>query len=112
MLQSFGPQEAAATSKFCAMVDSFFDCLNVRSLREHERKRKPFLAPYRSTDDERYVNMLKIIQSLITFYEQKFLSEVSGGVCIGVGGGGWQENTFSNLDFLLKINEEEYTGTL
>lgn len=47
--------------------------------------------------------MLKIIQSLIAFYEQKFLSEVSGGVCIGVGGGGgWQENTFSNLDFFVK----------
>lgn len=59
VLQSFGPQEAAATSKFCAMVDSFFDCLNVRSLREHETKRKPFLVPYRSTDDERYVNIVK-----------------------------------------------------
>ena len=31
MLKYFGPAEAAATSKFCEMVDSFFDCLNVRS---------------------------------------------------------------------------------
>jgi len=45
VLQTFGPQEEAATSKFCAMVDSFFDCLNVRSLREH--------------NDERYVNIVK-----------------------------------------------------
>lgn len=59
VLQSFGPQEAAATSKFCAMVDSSFDCLNVRSLREHERKRKPFLAPYMSTDNERYLKIVK-----------------------------------------------------
>lgn len=102
VLQSFGPQEAAATSKFCAMVDSFFDCLNVRSLREHERKRKPFLAPYRSTDDERYVNMLKLIQSLITFYEQKFLSEVSGGVCIGVGGGRVAGKHFLKSRFFVK----------
>lgn len=58
-LQSFGSQEAAATSKFCALVDSFFDCLDVRSLREHEKKEKPFLAPYRSTDDERYVSIVK-----------------------------------------------------
>ena len=55
VLQSFGAQESAATAKLCYMIDSFFDCLNVRSLREHQKKRKPFLAPYRSTDDERYV---------------------------------------------------------
>ena len=53
VLQSFGLQDVAGTSTFCAMIDSFFDCLNVRSLREDERKRKPFLAPYRSIADER-----------------------------------------------------------
>jgi len=36
------------------MIDSFFGCLNVRSLTEHQEKRKPFLAPFRSTDDERF----------------------------------------------------------
>ena len=55
VLKSFGPQESAATAKLCYMIDSFFDCLNVRSLTEHKKKRKPFLAPYRSTDDKRYV---------------------------------------------------------
>ena len=55
VLQSFGPPEAAATAKFCKMVDGFFDCLNVRSTKEHERKRKPFLAPYTSLNDERFV---------------------------------------------------------
>lgn len=37
VLKSFGPPEAAATSKFCEMVDGFFDCLNVRSTTEYER---------------------------------------------------------------------------
>ena len=35
------------------MMDAFFDCLNVRSTTEYQKKRKPFLAPYRSDDDER-----------------------------------------------------------
>ena len=54
VLKTFGPPEAAATAKLCEMIDGFFDCLNVRSTTEHQRKRKPFLAPYTSVDDERY----------------------------------------------------------
>lgn len=56
VLKAFGPPEARATAKLCEMVDGFFDCLNVRSTTEHIRKRKPFLAPYRSVQDERLVN--------------------------------------------------------
>ena len=51
VLRSFGPPEAAGTAKLCEMVDSFFDC--VRSRTELIRKRKPFLAPYTSLQDER-----------------------------------------------------------
>lgn len=54
VLKEFGPPEAAATAKLCEMVDGFFDCLNVRSTTENQRKRKPFVAPYRSDQDERY----------------------------------------------------------
>ena len=54
VLKSFGPLEAAGTAKLCKMVDNFFDCLNVRNQLEHERKRKPFLAPYTLMHDERY----------------------------------------------------------
>lgn len=54
VLKEFGPPEAAATAKLCEMVDGFFDCLNVRSTTEYQRKRKPFVAPYRSDQDERY----------------------------------------------------------
>ena len=55
VLKTFGPLEASATAKLCEMVDGFFDCLNVRSRTEHVRKRKPFLAPYTSPGDRRYV---------------------------------------------------------
>ena len=50
VLKGFGPPEAVETAKLCEMVDAFFDCLNVRSTKEHEKKRKPFLAPYRSVN--------------------------------------------------------------
>ena len=53
VLQTFGPPETAATAKLCKMVDGFFDCLNVGVTAEHQRKRKPFLAPCTSVDDER-----------------------------------------------------------
>jgi hypothetical protein len=53
VLKTFGPPDAEATSKLCEMVDSDFDfdCLNVRSTTEHQRKRKPFLAPYTSVNE-------------------------------------------------------------
>ena len=55
VLKAFGPPEAAGTARLCEMVGRFFDLLNLRSLTEHQRKRKPFLAPYRSVQDGRYV---------------------------------------------------------
>lgn len=54
VLLNFGPQEAEGTAKFCLMMDKFFDCLNVRNKKEHETKKKPFLKPYTSVDDERF----------------------------------------------------------
>ena len=61
VLRSFGPAEAAATATYCEMVDGFFDCLSVRSTTEHQRKRKPFLAPYRNVHDNRYVTFYLFI---------------------------------------------------
>ena len=42
------------TSKFCQMIDKFFDCLNTRHLEEGKRKRKPDLDPYRNVNDRRF----------------------------------------------------------
>ena len=46
--------EAQETSKLCQMVNDFFDCMNVRSTTEYQKKCNALLAPYRSTDDERF----------------------------------------------------------
>lgn len=54
VLKSFGPPDTIATSKLCEMMDNFFDCLNVRNQHEHVRKRKPFLKPYSSVNDQRF----------------------------------------------------------
>ena len=55
VLREFSTPDTVGTAQFCGMVDSFFDCLNVRSTVEHQRKRKPFVAPYTSMDDSRFV---------------------------------------------------------
>ena len=45
------------TAMFCQMVNDFFDCSNVRSTTEHQRKRNDRIRPYESMDDERLVWM-------------------------------------------------------
>ena len=54
VLQNFGSPGSSGTSKYCQMFDQFFDCLNVRSLEEHKRERKPMLAPYTDIGDARF----------------------------------------------------------
>ena len=41
------------TEHFVRMFDRFFDCMNVRSLKEGVYKRKPDLSPYRESSDPR-----------------------------------------------------------
>jgi len=53
-LSEFGPPEAKGTAEYCLMFDKFFDCMNVRNSVEVISKKKPFLAPYTSVDDERF----------------------------------------------------------
>ena len=54
VLSHHGPPDASETAKFFKMLDSFFDCLNVRSYNEHNSKRKPFLKPYSDQNDIRF----------------------------------------------------------
>ena len=58
VILNFGPDDAAATSKFCSMMDSFFDIMNIRNPNEGLHKSKPFLVPFTSLDDYRF-NWLK-----------------------------------------------------
>ena len=52
----FLDDKASETAIFCKIFDSFFDCMNVRSLHEGGGgiKRKPNLKPYTSPDDDRF----------------------------------------------------------
>ena len=53
VLTQFGPPEAAETAKFCLMMDSFFDIVNIRNKTEYITKSKPNLKPIYSPDDPR-----------------------------------------------------------
>ena len=51
---AYSHPQAHETATFIGLVDKFFDCFNTRSLNEADFKRKPFVAPYKSCDDERF----------------------------------------------------------
>lgn len=52
-IMKYGPKEASETAKFCNLIDSFFDILNVRNNTEFQHKDKPLLPPFYSADDSR-----------------------------------------------------------
>ena len=54
VLTHHGGNELSGTSKYCDVIDQFFDCMNVQSVSEHIRKRKDKVAPYTDIDDERF----------------------------------------------------------
>ena len=58
VLNEFGPPDAAETAKFCLMMDSFFDGLNVRNNEEQKLKRKSNLRSYSDPDDKRFEWMI------------------------------------------------------
>ena len=51
----YGNPDMVETEIFVRTYDKFFDCLNVRSRDEYIRTKKPNVAPYTSTNDERLV---------------------------------------------------------
>ncbi len=54
ILKEYYSKDTLGTSELCEKMDKFFDCLNVRNQVEGTRKRKPFLMPYYSINDERF----------------------------------------------------------
>ena len=55
VLTDFGPPDAAGTETFCMLMDSFCDITNVGNTQESHIKQKPFLAPFKSVNDERFI---------------------------------------------------------
>ncbi|CAB3985950.1 Hypothetical predicted protein [Paramuricea clavata] len=52
--------EVLGTAEFCRMMNSFFDCTNVRSRTEHIHKKNEFIKPYTSLNDERFEWLLNV----------------------------------------------------
>ena len=52
ILQTFDTTSTPQTTKFCQMLDQFFDWVNVRSLEKHQKKTKPFLKPHINENDK------------------------------------------------------------
>ena len=52
-LEFYGGAETLEKKIFVQTFDTFLDCLNVRKLDEHRKKRKSNLRTHRSPDDER-----------------------------------------------------------
>ena len=63
ILRKFSPEDCSETANLCSQMDTFFDCLNVRSLTEYTRKIKPMLAPSKSVDDARLHILLEDVLS-------------------------------------------------
>lgn len=67
-LRLTGGEGAAGTALFIEMVDKMFDCLNVSTLSKGKLKRKPFVQPYRSSNDFR----LKFLREELLPYFQNW----------------------------------------
>lgn len=52
-LSMMGDESLVETIRFVDKFDKFFDCLNVNSLNDGRKERKPFKQPYRSATDFR-----------------------------------------------------------
>ena len=69
-LKYHGDASTTETERFVRTFDKFFDCLNVRNLQEHHHRRKPNLAPYSSSTDERLsVSAFKSFSQRFKVYE-------------------------------------------
>jgi hypothetical protein len=69
-LEEAGNDEVLGTAEFCRMMNDFFDCTNVRSLTEHEKKRNPLIKPYTSQDDERFSWLKDVFLNYLETWKQ------------------------------------------
>ena len=54
ILQTSDITATSQTTKYCQMLDQFFDWVNVRSLEKYQMKTKPFLKRYINENDEKF----------------------------------------------------------
>ena len=73
-LEEAGNDEVLGTAEFCRMMNDFFDCANVRSLTEHEKKRNPLIKPYTSQDDERFSWLKDVFVNYLETWKQSTMT--------------------------------------
>ena len=67
------------TAKFAAMLDKFFDCVNVSHLKASQHKRCAFKAPYHSSSDFRlkvwgaYYSLICVCMCAFSHYMRTYL---------------------------------------
>ncbi len=59
-LEEADDDDVLGTAEFCRMMNSFFDCTNVRSRTEHIHKKNEFIKPYTSPNDDRFEWLLNV----------------------------------------------------
>ena len=56
------------------MMNSFFDCTNVRSKDEHSRKRDEYIKPYTSCDDEHFTWLTDVFLTYLEHWRMSTLT--------------------------------------
>ena len=67
LLNTYYGQETTGTANFCEYMNNFFDCINVRSLKEGKFQRNIFCNPYEDVNDFRF-DWLE--NSFLKFFEE------------------------------------------
>jgi hypothetical protein len=77
-LQESGKEDVVGTAKFCEMMNSFFDCTNVRSLNEGTRKNNSFIVPYESPEDARLTWLKDVFLNYLERWKESILAREGG----------------------------------
>ena len=79
VLTAYSPPEAAETSRFCSLMDWFFDIMNIQNNQSLEFEQKSMLAPFRSVNDRRFSWLryvfLKSFQDWLNSVQQRFITD-------------------------------------
>ena len=73
--RSMPMDEVSETANFCQLMNDFFDCCNVRSIHEHERKQNQLLAPYEKCDDPRFVWLIDVFLKYFLDWKEEIHSK-------------------------------------
>ena len=65
VLSSYASPDSAETAKFCSLMATFFDFMNIRDINSHKCDLKPSLIPFSSTDNPRFLGCEMYFYSIL-----------------------------------------------